>query len=50
MNDKKIYKEEVIAFLDSWKEGIIAIGKEYLDDFKDVYFIFCSFINFLLIG
>ena len=36
MNDKKIYKEEVIAFLDSWKEGIIAIGKEYLDhkDYK----------------
>ena len=36
MANKKIQEQEVIAFLNSWKEGIIAIGKEYLDhkDYK----------------
>ena len=32
MSEKIIYKDEVVSFLDSWKSGVVSIGKTYIEN------------------
>ena len=32
MTEKFIYEDEVVSFLDSWKNGVVSIGQTYIEN------------------